>query len=564
MSDDTNLSSADAAGSGAPAPAPASPRVSIEPSPTAGAAGAADRTARVNSYWDQPAGASGAGAGAGASGFSTPSAASSQGYFDPSPAAAGADAGAESASGPSASAASDPSVTAERPRATVPPTFETTTHTVVKTKTKKFPVFLASLAGFAVGAVLLIALVMTGAFRITDTNVETGDNATPTQTIKVDGEKTTLAEAVAAKAQPSVVSIVVQTGASSSSQRSQNGSDSESAGSIGSGVVLDTEGNILTNYHVVEGAKAIAVSIGDKSYEADIVGTDQSSDLAVIKIKDLGSTKLTPVEIGDSSKLNVGEWVMAIGSPFGNEQSVSTGIVSALYRSTALPSTSGTSIYANMIQTDAAINPGNSGGALVDSEGKLIGINSIIESYSGSSSGVGFAIPINYANKIAKEIISGKTPVHPYLGVTLTSVNALSQNDSSVTEGAQVLKVEDGGPAAEAGIKANDVIIKIDDETISSADGLIIALREHEVGDKVKLTLVRDGKQQTVEVTLGSDEKLQAEQQDNTDSNGGAGGMTQDELLQYLEELMGRNGSGSGSGSDQGNGYGQNSYSYSN
>lgn len=417
----------------------------------------------------------------------------------------------------------------------VTPTTETVKHTVVKTKTKKAPVFLASLGGLVVGAVLVIALVMSGAFKITDSDVQ-ATGSTSTQNIEIDAEDTTLAEVVAAKAQPSVVSISTTT--------------SEGSG-VGSGVVLDTDGNVLTNCHVIEGATELVVSMGGESYEAELVGEDSSSDLAVIRLKDVDSSKLTPIEIGDSDDLSVGEWVMAIGSPFGNEQSVSTGIVSALYRSTALPSTSGTSIYANMIQTDAAINPGNSGGALVNDNGELIGINSIIESYSGSSSGVGFAIPVNYAINIASQIIDGKTPVHPYLGVSLTSVNALSAraNNLGATEGALVVAVSDGGPAADAGIQENDIITKIDGEQVTSADGLIIALREHEVGDKVTLTVVRDSKEREVEVTLGSDEALQTDQQDNSQGDASGNSMTEEEFLQYLEELMGR---GSSSGFGQG------------
>ena len=417
---------------------------------------------------------------------------------------------------------------------------ETVTRTVVKTKTKKLPVFLASLAGFAVGAVLLIALVMTGSFRITDKNVETTDKPAASQSIKIDPEDTTLAETVSAKALPSVVSITAQ---------------GEEGGGVGSGVILDTDGNILTNYHVVEGATELAVALdGGESYEAEIVGTDESSDLAVIRLKDAKDAKLTPIEIGDSDDLNVGEWVMAIGSPFGNEQSVSTGIVSALYRSTALPSTSGTSIYANMIQTDAAINPGNSGGALVNDKGELIGINSVIESYSGSSSGVGFAIPVNYAMNIANQIIDGKTPVHPYLGVTLTSVNALSarQDDLPVSEGARVVEVAADGPADKAGLKTDDIITKIGDTDVTSADSLIIAMRTYEVGDKVELTVVRGKDEKKVEVELGSDEDLQKEQDaaanqgDNVEGDGSGNSMSEEDFLRYLEELMGRGGNGQG------------------
>ena len=427
------------------------------------------------------------------------------------------------------------------------PATETVKHTVVKTKTKKLPVFITALAGCVVGAVLVIALVMTGAFKISDSNVETtSSSSSGSQTIKIDAEDTTLAETVSAKCLPSVVSITVSGSGSSEGTTSQSSTDSDSTSGIGSGVVLDKDGNILTNYHVIEGASDIAVSMNGESYEAEVVGSDESSDLAVIKLKDCDKSKLTPIEVGDSSKLNVGEWVMAIGSPFGNEQSVSTGIVSSLYRSTALPSTSGTSIYANMIQTDAAINPGNSGGALVNDQGQLIGINSIIESYSGSSSGVGFAIPANYAVKIAKQIIAGKTPVHPYLGVTLGTVNATNarRNNLSVTEGAYVGSVTEGGPADKAGLQKGDVVTKCDDTDITSADSLIIALRSYEVGDKVTLTIMRGKDEKKVEVTLGSDEKLQQEQQDNSDSDGSGNGMTREEMLEYLEQLFGGQGQG--------------------
>ena len=448
---------------------------------------------------------------------------------------AATDAGATQADATAASAAAHAAETAPAP--------ETVTRTVVKTKTKKLPVFLASLAGFAVGAVLLVALVMSGAFRITDTNVEPTDSSTSSQSIKIDPEDTTLAETVSAKALPSVVSITAQ---------------GEDGGGVGSGVILDEDGNILTNYHVIEGATDLAVALdGGESYEAEVVGTDESSDLAVIRLKDAKDVDLTPIEIGDSDNLNVGEWVMAIGSPFGNEQSVSTGIVSALYRSTALPSTSGTSIYANMIQTDAAINPGNSGGALVNDKGELIGINSVIESYSGSSSGVGFAIPVNYAMNIANQIIDGKTPVHPYLGVTLTSVNALSarQDNLSVSEGARVVEVAADGPADKAGLKADDIVTKIGDTDVTSADSLIIAMRTYEVGDKVELTVVRGKDEKKLEVTLGSDEDLQKEQDaaanqgDNVEGDGSGNSMSEEDFLRYLEELMGRGGNG-------GNGYG--------
>ena len=381
-------------------------------------------------------------------------------------------------------------------------------HTVVKTKTKKLPIFITALAGCACGALLVIALIMSGTLNIGGGKnaVTAGASGSSTQKITIDSEDTTLAEAVSAKALPSVVSITATSSGSQNGSLSQSADESDNSGSVGSGVVLDTEGHILTNNHVVDGYDQYVVTMDDgTTYEAEFVGNDASSDLAVIKLKDADASKLTPIEIGDSSKLNVGEWVMAIGSPFGNEQSVSTGIVSALYRSTAMSSTSGNTIYANMIQTDAAINPGNSGGALVNDNGELVGINSLIESYSGSSSGVGFAIPVNYAKNIADQIIDGKTPVHPYLGATLSSVNALNArtNKLSTDSGAYVASVVEDGPAAKAGIQEGDVITKLGDDEITSADGLIIALRSHEVGEKVEITLMRGKDEKKVTVELG-------------------------------------------------------------
>lgn len=412
----------------------------------------------------------------------------------------------------------------------------TETRTVVKTKTKKLPIFLASFVGLVAGAVLVIALVMSGVFRITEQNIESTNDpvGSAITSIKIDPEDTTLSEAVATKALPSVVSITAM--------------DEESGeGGVGSGVILDEDGNILTNYHVIEGATTLVVSTDDgASYEAEVVGTDASSDLAVIQLQGIDDVKLVPIEVADSNDVVVGEWAMTVGSPFGNEQSVSTGIVSALYRSTALMNDNGIAIYANMIQTDAAINPGNSGGALVNAEGKLIGICSMLESYSGSSSSVGFAIPSNYAINIANQIINGDVPVHPYLGVSLTSVNAAIANreDLAVDSGAYVVEVVDDGPADEADIEPGDIVTALNGKEIASADGLIIALREHEVGEEVTLTVVRGKKELQIEVTLGSDEALQAEQEDTSDdSNSNSGGndeITEEDIIRYFEELRNR------------------------
>lgn len=386
-------------------------------------------------------------------------------------------------------------------------------------------------SGVVGATAIVLALNATGV--IGNQTVTTTSGSGQTINITANSEDATVAKAAAAKALPSVVSVNVTT--------------SDGSG-IGSGVILDTDGDIITNYHVVDGATAVSVTIDGKSYDAKIVGSDASSDIAVIKV-DLNGASVTPIEVGDSDSLEVGDWVMSVGSPFGLDQSVSAGIVSALTRNQLMESSSGETLYTNLIQTDAAINPGNSGGALVNDEGKLVGICTLYSSSTESSASVGFAIPGNYAVKIAKEIISGQTVTHPYIGLTMTTVNSQTayQNNLSVSQGALVVAVTDGSPAAEAGIQKGDVITAVDDEEITSADGMILNVRSHEIGDKVKVTFVRDGKEQTVEVTLGSDEALQQEQQSqtqtqgtttgNTDSNTNGNGTGTNSEQQYLEEL---------------------------
>ncbi len=319
--------------------------------------------------------------------------------------------------------------------------------------------------------------------------------------INAQNEDATLASAVAKKALPSVVSIYVKT------SQGQAG---------GSGVILDKEGYILTNYHVIEGAQKIQVTIQNKSYQAQLTGADPSSDLAVIKA-DIGDTKVVPIEIGDSADLQVGDWVMSIGSPFGLDQSVSSGIVSSLYRNTMLPSYNGNTIYTNLIQTDAAMNPGNSGGALVNAKGQLVGINSIIQSSSGSNAGVGFAIPGNYAVKVANTIIDGKQPLHPYFGATLLNVTPelARSKHLPVSQGAYVQEVTKGSPADQAGIKAGDVIIGVDHEEISTAGSLILSVRSKEVGQKIKVIYIHRGREMETELTLGSDENMNKPQDVN-------------------------------------------------
>ena len=363
--------------------------------------------------------------------------------------------------------------------------------------------FFIAFAGAAVACVLALGIFVAvnpsnSGYTIKETNSGI--------TIDVDADDMTLAEAVAAKTLPSVVNINVYANASQSMSPfgtfgGQSAQQLQQT-SLGSGVVLTEDGYILTNNHVVDGADALEVVAEGETYEAKIVGTDPSSDLAVIKVD--GAT-LKPIEIGNSAELKVGEWVMAAGSPFGMEQSVSTGIVSAVNRSYA-DSQSG-AIYTNMIQTDAAINSGNSGGALVDAEGKLIGINTLIMSTSGTSSGVGFAIPVDYAFGIAEQLIQGKTPSHAQIGITpmtLTSELA-SRFGINASEGAIINSLTSGGAAEKAGLKVGDVIIKVNNEPITSASDLVLAIRSHSPNDEVDVTYLRDGKEETTRVKLGAD-----------------------------------------------------------
>lgn len=363
------------------------------------------------------------------------------------------------------------------------------------------------LLGF-LGAVVACALAF-GVYSTLGKNsssVTLGSDGSGTN-ITVTGDDATLAEAVAQKALPSVVNINVYTVSQSQAQGFMRSSSTQeyTQSSLGSGVILSDDGYILTNYHVIEGADKLQVVASGGEYEAKVVGTDPSSDLAVIKIEASG---LPAVEIGSSSDLVTGEWVMAVGSPFGLEQSVSTGIVSAVSRSSSsLYSSESEAIYTNMIQTDAAINPGNSGGALVDKNGKLIGINTLIASTSGSSSGVGFAIPVDYAMKIAEQIIAGQTPSHAQLGVSLTTVNSsvAARYNLPVSEGAYVTRVASNSGASEAGITEGDIITKVGDSKVTSASDLIIAVRSHNPGDTVSVTFNRSGSEQTVDVVLGTD-----------------------------------------------------------
>lgn len=393
----------------------------------------------------------------------------------------------------------------------------------------KHPALIAGLTG-VLGGILgasLVFGVLWGSGIVKLKGSSTSSTTAQTITINSDTDDVTTAQAVSAKVLPSIASITVQT---------------ESGTGLGSGVVYDTNGNIITNYHVIEGASAISVNIGGKSYTATVVGSDASSDLAVIKA-DLEGDEVTPATMGDSSALKVGSWVMTAGTPFGLDQSVSAGIVSALSRNDVLTSSSGTTIYTNLIQVDAAINPGNSGGALVNEKGEVVGITTLFSSDTQSFAGIGYAIPSNYAVKVAQSIISGNKMLHAYLGVNMVSVNAYNaqRNNLAVNQGAYVATVEAGSAAEAAGIQQGDIITKVGDTEISSATQVILAVRNHEIGDTVTITVMRGSEELTLEATLGDDANVQSTDMSSNSSTGTG---------------YGTNGYGTGTGTGLGNGQG--------
>lgn len=274
---------------------------------------------------------------------------------------------------------------------------------------------------------------------------------------------------------------------------------------VGSGVVIDGKGYIVTNDHVVSArdqdssVKITAVFIDGSRADAVIVGRDPKTDLAVIKVE---VANPTVVRLGNSDDLQVGDAVIAIGSPLGLDNTVTEGIVSALHRPvTAGGDDGGPPVTYDAIQTDAAINKGNSGGALVDSTGALVGVNSAIRSSQGSTGnvGIGFAIPVNLMKRITEALIRDGRVAHADMGVNVRSVSA------ETAEGAQVLNVADGGAAQRAGIEEGDVITKVGDRQVRDAAELTVAVRQHQPGQTVPVVLARQGRQLTIQVTLQSD-----------------------------------------------------------
>ncbi|MCI1984362.1 MAG: trypsin-like peptidase domain-containing protein [Bifidobacteriaceae bacterium] len=324
----------------------------------------------------------------------------------------------------------------------------------------------------------------------------------------------------------------------------------------GSGAIIDTKGDIVTNNHVVEGATSLQVTLSDgKTYSAKTVGTDSTTDLAVIKLENPPSG-LQAVTFADSSDLAVGESIMAIGNPLGYENTATTGIVSALNRPVSVTDeTSNSEVVTNAVQIDAAINPGNSGGPTFNAAGQVIGINSSIATASTSSSsqsssdsgsiGIGFAIPSNLVQRVAKQIVKSGKATHAQLGVTITEGTATV--DGATYEGAKINSVNSGGPASKAGLKSGDVIVGFNGSTVSSMYSVLGYVRAAAVGDTVKLTVVRNSKTLDISVTL-----TEAESTSSSSSSGNSNGNSNNDGSGNSDG----NSDGNGSGNSDGNGSG--------
>jgi S1-C subfamily serine protease len=360
----------------------------------------------------------------------------------------------------------------------------------------------AALLGGLAGAVAVVALDEQGTTTVREVTVTTQAAADTSASVS----------SIYRKAHRGVVEITVTSASPSESPFAPPGS--EQAQAQGSGFVYDDAGHVVTNQHVVSGADEITVRFWDGStYSAELVGTDASTDLAVIAV-DAPASKLYPLTLGSSSSLAVGDGVIAIGSPFGLQGTVTSGIVSALHRQITAPNRF---TIDDAIQTDAAINHGNSGGPLLDTSGQVVGVTAQIESEGGGSDGVGFAVPSDTIEPIVAELISEGSVPHAYLGVGVTTITAAAARELDLTAGVAVTSVAEGTPAADAGLQAatdatifegdevptgGDVITALDGETVTTADDLRTVIEAKQPGDELEITYVRDGTSHTVTVTL--------------------------------------------------------------
>jgi Do/DeqQ family serine protease len=284
-----------------------------------------------------------------------------------------------------------------------------------------------------------------------------------------------------------------------------NGNRNRSQRGSGSGVIISKDGYIVTNNHVVENADDIKVILNDnREYKATVIGTDPSTDMAVLKIEE---SDLSPIVIGNSDEVEVGEWVLAVGNPFNLTSTVTAGIVCARGRRIKImQNNSENNIFPieSFIQTDAAVNPGNSGGALVNAKGELIGINTAIASRTGSYSGYSFAVPVNIMKKVTTDMIKYGIVQRGFIGVGIQEMNQNLADKLEIgnTEGVFVNGLAEGGAAAEAGIKKGDVIVKINSESIKSVPQLQEQVGRFNPGDKINVLVVRDGNEKSIPITL--------------------------------------------------------------
>jgi putative serine protease PepD len=352
--------------------------------------------------------------------------------------------------------------------------------------------FLSGLLGALVVAVVFAALAVGGAFE-SDSAPTAAEGPAATTTVPDNSaeapapvQSATNVAALYERVRPGVVSIEVRQGPAPADPLEPG------RGGSGSGFLIDDKGFILTNQHVVDEADRVTVRFEEgEPVDAEVIGADASTDLALVKIDPEG-LELSPLSLGDSAEAKVGEPAVALGSPFGLEGTLTTGVISALERTIRSPN--GFSID-NVLQTDAAINPGNSGGPLLDAGGRVIGVNAQIATSSQANSGVGFAVPIDTAKEILDQLKTGEAIERPYLGV--------STADAEGGEGALVAEVVPRAPAARAGLRARDVITAIDGKPITESAEVARAVEGAAPGDEVEVVLQRGGEEETVTVTLG-------------------------------------------------------------
>jgi Do/DeqQ family serine protease len=397
------------------------------------------------------------------------------------------------------------------------------------------------LVGLLTGVLAMLAVGPSSTERVTRVvdHVEIGRRPLPLHTTGADAPEGAAAmpepaslnrlfREVANRVTPAVVFIQVRTEGSGGERREFEGDMRDffrnpiPRQSVGSGVIISGDGHIVTNEHVVKNARQIRVTLADKrEFEAEVVGTDASTDLAVLKVE---GTDLPVMPLGNSEQVQVGDWVVAVGNPFRLTSTVTAGIVSALGRQVNIIEDNFS--IEDFIQTDAAINPGNSGGALVNLRGELVGINTAIATESGSYEGYGFAIPTALVERVAKDLIAYGEVRRGYLGVSIRAVDAPLRREVGLSSirGVYVGSVSDGSAAAEAGIRAGDVVLRIGGRDVDAPSELQSTVARYRPGDSLRVTLWRDGARRTVGVRLmGTDDRAYRQWASTLESDGSDG-----------------------------------------